>query len=84
MLRNEFPFRKMKKGLDLPSVAPEGKTKGIPRRQMPAHNKEECSHRADQQQHRPPPRKGAEVLVQGDAVRSVVPDVFRVKDSLQI
>lgn len=25
--RNEFPFRKMKEGLDLPGVAPKGKTK---------------------------------------------------------
>lgn len=81
MLRNEFPFRKMKEGLDFPSVAPEDKTKGIPRRQMPAHTEEGCSHRADRQQHRPPPRKGAEALVQGDAERSVVLDVFRIEDS---
>lgn len=55
---------------------------GIPRRQIPAHNEEGCSYRADQQQNRPPLRKGAKVLVQEDAVRSVVLDIFRIRELL--
>lgn len=75
----------MKEGLDLPGVAPETKPRpgvGIPRRRGPAPSEEGCSYRADEQQNRPPLRKGAKVSVQGDAVRPVVLDIFRIRDSL--
>lgn len=89
-LRNEFPFRKMKEGLALPSVAPEGKTKTRVvvseetdvssvwgrrfQQSWPTTQQSIPSHHPT-----PSPTQGKEPSVQGERARAAVLDIFRIK-----